>query len=67
MTSEVGELLDAVLRKDRMQIEAEVADVLAWLCSACNLLNVDLEKASLDKYSKGCPKCHRDLCTCEDM
>ena len=66
MTSEVGELLDAVLREDRSQIETEASDVFAWLCSVCNLLQIDLEKALLDKYGRGCPRCGRTPCTCKD-
>ena len=67
MTSEVGEFLDAVLRNERLQIEAEAADILAWLCSVCNLLNVDLERAFLGKYGTGCPRCCRVPCTCRDL
>jgi NTP pyrophosphatase (non-canonical NTP hydrolase) len=65
MTSEVGEMLDAVLRNDLPQIHAEAADVLAWLCSACNLLSVDLEKAFLNKYENGCPRCCQVPCACK--
>ena len=66
LASEVGELFDAVLRGDRAQIQAEFADVFAWLCSACNLLDVDLEEASLKKYGVGCPRCQRSICICGD-
>lgn len=66
MTSELGELLDAFLRKDQAQIKVEAADVFAWLCSACNLLNVDLEEVSLAKYGAGCPRCRRSPCVCDD-
>ena len=66
MTSELGEMLNAFLKKDRSQIGAEAADVFAWLCSVCNLLNVDLEEVSLDKYGAGCPRCRESPCICED-
>lgn len=66
MTSEVGELLDAFMTGDRSQIEVEAADVFAWLCSACNLVDVDLERASFSRYGNGCPKCGRSRCVCKD-
>ena len=39
---EVGELSEAILKGDRRKVEEEMADVLAWLLSLANLLNVDL-------------------------
>jgi len=39
---EVGELSEAVLKGDKKAIEEESADVLAWLLSLTNLLDVDL-------------------------
>jgi len=39
---EVGELSEAILKKDRRALEEEIADVLAWLLSLANLLEVDL-------------------------
>jgi NTP pyrophosphatase (non-canonical NTP hydrolase) len=39
---EVGELSEAILKKDKRALEEEIADVLAWLLSLANLLEVDL-------------------------
>ena len=35
----------------------EFADVIAWLASLANLLEIDIEKAALKKYNNRCPKC----------
>lgn len=61
--SEVGELADALVKNNRLNIEDEAADVLAWLCSICNLLEVDLEQAVTRKYQK-CPLCKSLPCRC---
>ncbi len=47
---EVGELAEALLKGDRELIEEEIADVLAWLVSIANLLNIDVERAFIKKY-----------------
>jgi NTP pyrophosphatase (non-canonical NTP hydrolase) len=44
--------------------EHEVGDVLAWLASLANLLEVELESAAA-RYAGGCPKCGRIPCACE--
>lgn len=64
LVEEVGELGRAILKGENDQIEEEVADVLAWLASLCNLLGVDLEKAALKKYTGYCPYCKSKPCTC---
>jgi len=61
--SEVGEFADALVKNNRLNIEDEAADVLAWLCSICNLLEVDLEQAVTRKYQK-CPLCKSLPCRC---
>lgn len=66
MVSEIGELTGAVLEGDQKTITDEAADVFAWLCSACNLLGIDLEKASFEKYGEGCPRCSQIPCRCQD-
>ena len=63
-TEEVGELAEAVRKRDRKQIFAEAADVLAWLCTVCSISGVDLEEAALAKYGKGCPRCKAIPCSC---
>lgn len=49
---EVGELADALLSGDRNSIEEEIADVLAWLLSIANIVNIDIETAFKKKYVK---------------
>jgi len=66
MISEVGEFTGAVLERDQKTMADEAADIFAWLCSACNLLGVDLEKASFEKYGEGCPKCCQTPCRCQE-
>ena len=61
---EVGELVEAVRKRDRKEIAREAADVLAWLSTVCSLSRVDLEKAALAKYGKGCPRCKATPCSC---
>lgn len=63
-TEEVGELAEAVRKREKAEIFAEAADVLAWLCTLCSLSGVDLEKAALAKYGKGCPRCRAIPCSC---
>ncbi|HXX92849.1 MAG TPA: MazG nucleotide pyrophosphohydrolase domain-containing protein [Planctomycetota bacterium] len=64
-TEEVGELAEAVRKRDRPEIAAETADVLAWLSTICSISGVDLEKAALAKYGKGCPRCRSIPCSCD--
>jgi len=49
-SEEVGELAEALLKMDHKLIEEEVADVLAWLLSIANLVNIDVEEAFMRKY-----------------
>jgi NTP pyrophosphatase (non-canonical NTP hydrolase) len=53
-----------VRKRDRKEIAREAADVIAWLSSICSLSGVDLEKAALAKYGKGCPRCAEIPCSC---
>ena len=64
LQAENGELLEAYLNNDTDGLWEEVADVFAWLCSVCNLLNIDLEKAAWKKYPNKCPKCNSSPCEC---
>ena len=63
-TEEVGELAEAVRKRDRKEITLEAADVLAWLSTICSISGVDLEKAALAKYGEGCPRCEGIPCSC---
>jgi NTP pyrophosphatase (non-canonical NTP hydrolase) len=63
--SEVGELADALVKGKVGDVAEEAADVMAWLLSLCNLMDIDLEKAVSEKYGRGCPRCHAIPCQCE--
>jgi NTP pyrophosphatase (non-canonical NTP hydrolase) len=64
LTDEVEELGDALKANDKKGMEEEFADVIAWLASLANVLNIDLEEAALTKYDNRCPKCRRAPCRC---
>jgi len=46
------------------QFSYEIADVIAWIIAIANYLNIDLEKAVLDRYGEGCWKCMKNPCNC---
>lgn len=62
---EVGELAEAIRdrKTKRADLEAEFADVMAWLMSLASLSGVDMERA-LRKYRNGCPRCRTIPCRC---
>lgn len=64
LQTELGELFEAYLKDDKRIIEEEVADILAWLCSVCNLLDINLNHAAWEKYPYHCPKCKKAPCYC---
>jgi len=64
LIEEIEELGEAIQRKDRNALEKEFADVLAWLSSLANVVDIDLEKAATKKYDGMCPKCRRVPCQC---
>ena len=56
LVSEIGELAEAIVKKKPLQsLENETADILAWLCSVCNVLGIDLEESATSKYNEKCP------------
>jgi len=61
---EVGELVRAIRRKERANLEEEFADVYAWLVTLASLHEVDLEKVARAKYAHGCPRCRATPCAC---
>jgi len=62
---EIGELATA-LRSGTVQERAEeFADVLAWLATLANVVDVDLESAVQAKYGAGCPGCGKTQCICD--
>jgi NTP pyrophosphatase (non-canonical NTP hydrolase) len=64
MVEEVGELARAMRHGDAGNLREEFGDVLAWLASLANLVDVDLDDAAR-RYANGCPKCGRTPCGCE--
>ena len=54
-------------KKIKLRIEEELADVLAWLCSLANILQIDLQKAALEKYPGLCKKCGSKPCKCDSI
>jgi NTP pyrophosphatase (non-canonical NTP hydrolase) len=66
LMEEVGELA-AVLRDGSPQEQREeFADVLAWLVTIANVLEMDLTEAIFEKYGSGCPGCGQFFCHCPD-
>ncbi len=66
LMEEVGELAAALREgnhEDRME---EFADVLAWLTTIANVVDVDLSEAVRRKYGDGCPGCNQFVCVCAD-
>ena len=61
---ELGELSEAITGGKREDIEEEIADVFAWLCSLANLLEIDLTDTLLSKYQGACSKCGKVPCEC---
>ena len=63
LAEELGELAQAVRKGSRAEQEHEFADVLAWVASLANQMDVDLT-AAVERYAQGCPRCHASHCTC---
>ena len=61
---EIGELTRAYRRGQREDIGQEMADVMAWLASIANLLDVDLEEEFSKKYPRTCSLCQSNPCVC---
>ena len=64
LVDEVEELGRALNETDKEALEKEFADVMAWLASLANVVEVDLERATLSKYDHKCPKCRHAPCEC---
>lgn len=63
IAEEVGELAQAVRKGTRAEQVHEFGDVLAWVASLANQLDIDLE-AAIDRYADGCPRCSAQPCGC---
>ena len=66
LIEEIGELATALREGTHRQKSEEFADVLAWLTTIANVVDVDLSEAVTQKYGSGCPGCGRFVCTCPD-
>ena len=66
LTEEIGELATALRSGSHEEQALEFADVLAWLATIANVVEVDLEDAINRKYGAGCPGCGQLACTCPD-
>ncbi len=63
LAEEVGELAQAVRKGTRDQQVHEFGDVIAWVASLANQLDIDLDQA-LARYAHGCPRCAQIPCSC---
>jgi NTP pyrophosphatase (non-canonical NTP hydrolase) len=61
---EVGELVRALRRGERHNLEEEFGDCLAWLASVASIAGVDLEEVAFSQYGNGCPRCGATPCGC---
>lgn len=64
LKEEIDELGEALDENNNTALESEFADVLAWLASLANVVNIDLQKAALSKYDSKCPRCRKTRCEC---
>jgi NTP pyrophosphatase (non-canonical NTP hydrolase) len=63
LAEELGELAQAVRKGTREEQVHELGDVLAWLVSLANQLQISLEEA-VERFATGCPSCASTPCTC---
>ncbi len=54
---------------DRLEEEyyCELADVFAWICAACSVMDIELQEIVLKLYSKGCSVCQKPQCECKGI
>jgi len=63
LTEELGELAQAVRKGTRDEQLHELGDVLAWLASLAEQLDLSLDEAAA-RYGSGCPRCGTTPCSC---
>ncbi len=63
LAEEVGELAQAVRKGSVEQQAHEFGDVIAWVATLANQMNIDLT-AAIERYANGCPRCHAIPCAC---
>jgi len=67
LMEEMGELAAAIADgHDQANLKEEFADVLAWLATLANVVDVDLGEALHAKYGQGCPGCGKMVCICNE-
>jgi NTP pyrophosphatase (non-canonical NTP hydrolase) len=66
LMEEIGELAAALRQGSHQDRMEEFADVLAWLTTIANVVEVDLSEAVRRKYGAGCPGCGQFVCHCAD-
>lgn len=65
LIEEVGELSEALRKREAGDIREELADIIAWTLSLANILGIDMEEALEEKYPGCCRYCGSKPCTCE--
>jgi NTP pyrophosphatase (non-canonical NTP hydrolase) len=63
LAEEMGELAKAVRKGTRDEQLHELGDVLAWVASLANQLDLTLDEA-VARYASGCPRCGTTPCGC---
>ncbi len=63
LTEELGELARAVRKGTRDDQLHELGDVIAWLASLAEQLDLSLDAAAA-RYDAGCPRCGASPCAC---
>ena len=63
LAEELGELARAVRKGASDEQLHELGDVVAWLASLANQLDLSLDDA-VARYAGGCPKCAAEPCRC---
>jgi NTP pyrophosphatase (non-canonical NTP hydrolase) len=66
LMEEVGELASSLRNGTHDERLGEFADVIAWLTTIANVVDLDLTEAIALKYGSGCPGCQRFVCTCDN-
>ena len=65
LVEEIGELATALREGSDADRRKEFADVLAWLTTIANVVDIDLTEAIHEKYGDGCPGCGKLVCACQ--
>lgn len=63
LCEEVGELAKAARKGTREEQLHELSDVVAWVASLANQLDLSIEEA-ITRYANGCPRCQSVPCDC---